>query len=235
MSLATLYDSVDECKLCPLGRTRGTLLPLPGDGLSTRPKIMFIAINPSPRNATIQPAWRGRRLAWIPISGRRSKFWRLLIDSGLLSMNLKLEKAIYTQAHEPAIVERLVMALNENRIFLTELVKCPTKGQKDLTSSMLETCSANYLAKEIELVSPKVICTWGRLPYSTLTGCRMPLRSVMEELGSIKQMSVDDLPRTLPLFGGLPCYPCYFHNQAPISDAEKVRHLQKLGRALRTH
>jgi hypothetical protein len=63
----------------------------------------------------------------------------------------------------------------------------------------------------------------------------MPLRSVMEELGSIKQMSVDDLPRTLPLFGGLPCYPCYFHNQAPISDAEKVRHLQKLGRALRTH
>jgi len=121
---------------------------------------MLVAINPSRKNATIQKGWDGKRLGWIPVKKRKPKFWSFMRESGLLKVSSELKDAISSQLSKPFTVERLVGALKENKIFLAELVKCPTPGQKDLSKSMIEECSATYLAEEIRLLSPKVICTW---------------------------------------------------------------------------
>jgi uracil-DNA glycosylase len=228
LTLKALYSQVDHCTSCDLGTGRLPLLPLPGAGCESHPDVMFVAINPSPRNATIQRNWDGERLAWISIKRRKPKFWELLIRSGLFTVTSELQEKIFNQLAEPETIEQLIDALRSNKIFLTELVKCPTRGQKDLKRQMITTCSSKYLSEEIRLSSPKVICSWGKLPFATLTGCSEVLGNTISRLGGIQELYIDDLPRSTEEFGSLPCYPCYFHQQAPISDPEKVRHLERL-------
>lgn len=232
--LAALYDRVDGCTSCALGTRRLPLLTLHGAGCKSRPDIMFVAINPSLKNATIKPEWRGSRLAWVPTKKRKPKFWELLIRAGLLKVSPKLQQRIFDHLTETETVEELADALQRNKILLTELVKCPTRGQKDLKQDMIDTCSRAFLSEEIWLSSPRVICSWGRLPFFALTGSSERLGDVIGRLGRLKALRIDDLPKTTKEFGTVPCFLCYFHLQAPVDDKAKVRHLQRLKLILET-
>ena len=226
--LTALYGRVYRCNLCTLGTKRVQLVPLHGVGCRVKPNVMFVAINPSPRNATIQPDWDEQRLAWVPVKKRKPKFWELLTEAGLFTVTPELQEKILNHLAEAETVEEIVEALQKNRIFLTELVKCPTRGQKDLKELMIDTCSSTYLSEEIRLTSPMIICTWGRLPFASLTGSSERLGDVIDRLDRLESLHIEDLPLTTEEFGHKPCYPCYFHLQAPVSDDDKVRHLERL-------
>ena len=195
---------------------------------------MFVAINPTPKNATVQPDWHGKRLAWIPTTKRKPKFWQLLIEAGLFKVDPELRDKLFNHLAEVETVERLTIALQENKIFLAELVKCPTFGEKDLDEHIVETCSNAYLTKEIQVVSPRIVCSWGRLSFATLTESTERLGDVINGLDRKKKLRIGDLPLTTKGFGSVPCYPCYFHLQAPVTDEDKIRHLKRLRTILRS-
>ncbi len=53
------------------------------------------------------------------------------------------------------------ISLKREDVFITNIVKCRPKGNRDPEKIEIDTCS-KYLKRQILLVNPKVICTLGR-------------------------------------------------------------------------
>ncbi len=56
----------------------------------------------------------------------------------------------------------LEAGLNREEVYITNVVKCRPPGNRDPEREEMDACSI-YLAKQIELLSPKVIITLGRI------------------------------------------------------------------------
>ncbi len=60
--------------------------------------------------------------------------------------------------------------LNRSEVYITNIVKCrPPKNRKPKTHEV-ETCTSNYLERQIELLKPKLICTLGATALKYFTG-----------------------------------------------------------------
>lgn len=60
--------------------------------------------------------------------------------------------------------------LNRTDVYITNIVKCrPPKNRKP-KGDEVETCTSNYLQKQIELLKPKLICTLGATALAYFTG-----------------------------------------------------------------
>lgn len=60
--------------------------------------------------------------------------------------------------------------LDRNEIYITNIVKCrPPENRKPLDDEV-ETCTAYYLEKQIELLEPRLICTLGATALEYFTG-----------------------------------------------------------------
>lgn len=54
------------------------------------------------------------------------------------------------------------IGLKREDVFITNVVKCRPPGNRDPLPDEVETCTGNYLDRQIELIDPKVIVTLGR-------------------------------------------------------------------------
>ncbi|MFP3853697.1 MAG: uracil-DNA glycosylase family protein, partial [Anaerolineales bacterium] len=61
-------------------------------------------------------------------------------------------------------LEELLAGIGFNRedVYITNLVKCRPPGNRDPREDELETCTSNYLDRQLEAIDPKVIVTLGR-------------------------------------------------------------------------
>ena len=66
---------------------------------------------------------------------------------------------------------KMMQAINLNRedIYITSIVKCRPKGDRDPKQDEIRTCLA-YLARQVAAVNPVIICTMGPVSSKTLTG-----------------------------------------------------------------
>ncbi len=55
-----------------------------------------------------------------------------------------------------------VIGMNRNQVFITNVVKCRPPGNRDPMPLEVDTCTSNYLFKQIDLIDPKIIVTLGR-------------------------------------------------------------------------
>ncbi|MCF6245063.1 MAG: uracil-DNA glycosylase [Sulfurovum sp.] len=76
-----------------------------------------------------------------------------------------------------------VLKLQREDIYLTNILKCRSHENKDISPKHAHTCLP-YLLKEIDLVKPKVILTLGESAYQYLTEDNTPLHDIR---GSIQQ------------------------------------------------
>ena len=90
------------------------------------------------------------------------------------------------------------IGLNREKIFCTSLVKChPTGGRRPQTDE-LSTCLP-YLLRQIDVVSPVLICAMGDLAARTLTGIAKPLLQLRGRLLTFKGIDGREIP-LLPTF-----------------------------------
>ncbi|MDD5370220.1 MAG: uracil-DNA glycosylase [Anaerolineaceae bacterium] len=54
------------------------------------------------------------------------------------------------------------IGLKRNDVFITNVVKCRPPGNRDPEPGEIETCTGNYLNRQIEAINPKMIVTLGR-------------------------------------------------------------------------
>jgi uracil-DNA glycosylase len=54
------------------------------------------------------------------------------------------------------------IGMDRNQVFITNVVKCRPPENRDPLPNEIETCTSNYLFRQIELINPKLIATLGR-------------------------------------------------------------------------
>jgi DNA polymerase-1 len=92
-------------------------------------------------------------------------------------------------------------SVDVNRCYFTSAVKCYSSSDNESNSESVKVCPANWLAKEIRVLRPKVIVALGNDAYSILTGNK----SVDKDRGSLIVKEYGDFSSYI-----MPIYSPYF-------------------------
>ena len=153
---------------------------------------MFVFINPTARNISSDPKWEGPR---YPFIGTRS-VWRVFHRAGFLTDSL-ISRIEANSDWSVEFAGELEGFLRERGIYLTNLVKW-TGPDGSLPDRDKIGLFLPLMVREIEIVSPKYVVTFGSLPFKYLTGkmvklgdyydqlVRHGLRPEEEQIGSVK-------------------------------------------------
>jgi len=191
--LQKLYRRVDKCNFCKTGRNQ--LQHIHGYGAMS-PKLMLILVNPTYRNLSSDPEYRGDRFPFIGVR----QFWKVLAGSGLIGKKVAYglpQRKDWIGKHTEQVKKELV----KNRLFLTNIVKCCYNHSAYPSKNVIEN-QLELLAEEIKIVKPKVIVAFGGLVFKTLTEKSIKLADYWSGPLDKSTEVVSGL--------GIPVMPCYF-------------------------
>lgn len=187
-TLDSLYKRFDDCPLCRL--SNNSLLHILGAGKSKNPKIALVFINPTHLNISSDPDWRGRRFPFIGVT----RFWQILLDSGWIAK--EIVSAIKRSGWSIDASTMLDSDLVKGGIYITNLVKC-TFPYGDYPERNYFDYHLPLFKKELSIIKPKAIVSFGGLTTRYLTGKDLVLKNFFNN------------PKSLT-YRDIPVYPCYF-------------------------
>lgn len=79
------------------------------------------------------------------------------------------------------LLDRMIAAIGFSRenVYIANILKCRPPGNRDPKEDEVTACE-KYLARQIELIDPVLICALGRVAGQNLLGTRVPLRVLRE-------------------------------------------------------
>lgn len=128
-----------------------------GDGCEAHPDICFIFMNPTGRNIASDKLWKGRKSPWL---GTKN-IWKLFYSVNLLSeeiFNKIKEKKPRDWDYE--FCDYVYDDIKKNKLFITNLGKCTQLDARALSDDVLKRY-LDLLFKEIDIIKPKIIITFG--------------------------------------------------------------------------
>ena len=126
-------------------------------GCTDNPSFCFVFMNPTCRNIASDPNWKGRRSPWI---GTKN-IWKLFYRIGLLSEDLYKDIMIKKpQEWDEHFADLVYADIEKHKCFITNLGKCTQIDARVLPNSVYNQY-LDLLCKEIEIINPKVIITFG--------------------------------------------------------------------------
>lgn len=197
LDLNDLWAHVEE--LTRAADPHGTLPPVMGGGQTRRPRLAFVFINPTIRNASTREGWNGPRLPFI---GTRA-VWRVFAGAGLLPETL-VEAIAARPKWDETFAEHVYAVVRAHGLYLTNLVKW-TGPNGDLPSTHLIHTYSGVLKRELELVQPQAVVAFGGMTHRALTGSTVRLADILAHL-----RTTGTVPSTHASGLGLRVYPCYF-------------------------
>ena len=155
--------------------------PIYNGGCENNPDICFVFMNPTGRNVASLKTWTGRKSPWI---GTKN-IWKLYKEVGLLSENIYKD----IQSKKPKdwdyeFSDYVYEELTNNKIFITNLGKCTQIDARPLSDEVLKKY-LELLFKEIDIIKPKVIITFGNQVSSIVLNKKISVsenRKVCHEL-----------------------------------------------------
>lgn len=175
------------------------LMPILGNGETRKPKIMFVFINPTHLNISSKPSWKGPR---YPFIGTKS-VWRVFHKAGVLSDALM--RRIENNEWSTEFAEELLFFLKSKSFYLTNLVKW-TGSNAALPDSRKINLFLPILEKEIEIVKPEFIVTFGLIPFKALAKQEIRLKDYYEEAMKKKKLRVFETRIKSHESKIIPCY-----------------------------
>lgn len=133
-------------------------------GCTNNPDICFVFMNPTGKNIASDPNWKGRRSPWI---GTKN-IWKLFYKIKLL--NEKTYEDIQSKKpHEwdEKFADFVYDDVERHQYFITNLGKCTQVDARVLPNSVFHQY-LDLLCKEIEIINPKIIVTFGNQVSSIL-------------------------------------------------------------------
>ncbi len=126
-------------------------------GCEEHPDICFIFMNPTGKNIASDKSWKGRKSPWL---GTKN-IWKLFYQVNLLSENTfyKIQNK-KSKDWDYTFCDEVYDAIKRNKIFITNLGKCTQIDARPLPDSVLKQY-LKLLLKEIDIIKPKVIITFG--------------------------------------------------------------------------
>lgn len=155
--------------------------PIYNGGCENNPDICFVFMNHTGRNVASLKTWTGRKSPWI---GTKN-IWKLFKEVGLLSENIYKD----IQSKKPKdwdyeFSDYVYEELTNNKIFITNLGKCTQIDARPLSDEVLKKY-LELLFKEIDIIKPKVIITFGNQVSSIILNKKISVsenRKVCHEL-----------------------------------------------------
>ncbi len=173
---------------------------VPGGGCEVQPDLMLIFINPTVGNISAQGEWPGVRFPFAS----KPKLWHILADAGWVRADLPAR--IAELGPVPNMVRMLVDEARQQRVYLTNAVKCVDDGSQ-LPSAERVAAAWPQLQAEIALVQPRHVVALGLIPFRVLTGQSVRLA---DELWAAQHGALTAYP-SRPIVGNTyPVFPCYF-------------------------
>ena len=140
------------------------LKPIYGAGCIRDPKLFLIFMNPTGRNISSNPKWKGLRAPWL---GTKN-VWKLLFEIGLVSKVIRAQtQSLKPDEWTPRFSQDLYEHLSKQKVYITNFAKCTQTDARPLKNGVFHAYR-ELLLKEIEFVRPKKIVTFGNLVSSLL-------------------------------------------------------------------
>ena len=133
-------------------------------GCTNNPDICFVFMNPTGRNIASDPNWKGRRSPWIGTKNIWKLFYRIKL------LNEKTYEDIQSKKpHEwdEEFADFVYDDVERHQYFITNLGKCTQVDARVLPNSVFHQY-LDLLCKEIEIINPKIIVTFGNQVSSIL-------------------------------------------------------------------
>ncbi len=174
ISLTALLESIPHCNACRLMEDNRRL-NIPYIPILPKPsaRFVFVGRDPSPRTAGGQVGTRGERSAFI------DEVWRMADEAGL----------------------------SEDQVYITDICKChwrtsrgtPGWGTEErarqVPDEVLTACFFQWLWREIEILRPAMIVTFGEELYHFIRGYILAPRFPPEKLSATRDKSEPDAER----------------------------------------
>lgn len=155
--------------------------PIYNGGCENNPDICFVFMNPTGKNVASLKTWTGRKSPWI---GTKN-IWKLFKEVGLLSENTYKDiQSKKPKDWEYEFSDYVYEELTNNKIFITNLGKCTQIDARPLSDEVLKKY-LELLFKEIDIIRPKVIITFGNQVSSIVLNKKISVsenRKVCHEL-----------------------------------------------------
>lgn len=126
-------------------------------GCEENPDICFVFMNPTGRNIASLKSWKGRKSPWL---GTKN-IWKLFYNVGLLSEKTFNEiNNRKPKDWDYDFCDYVYSEIENNKVFITNLGKCTQIDARPLSDEVLNKY-LDLLFKEIDIINPKVIITFG--------------------------------------------------------------------------
>jgi len=149
-----LHDEFDRMQLI---YGEKSLRSIYGAGQVINPKFCFVFMNPTGRNVSASPAWKGMRAPWIGTK----QVWKLFVTTKLLSENIYEQiTSLKPTDWTPDFAKTVYEDLAEHSVYLTNLAKCTQLDARPLPNQVFKEYRESLL-REIESVKPLYVVTLG--------------------------------------------------------------------------
>src|SRR3989344_3539313 len=166
-TLDKLWDVVEDLnhKHFP----ENSLKPILGNGKTFRPKVMFVFINPTHANISSDKNWQGPR---FPFIGTKP-IWRILHRAGMFDDEL-IEKINNSKYWSLEFTNIVLNFLKSKSFYFTNIVKW-TGYDATLPNSEKIKLFLPILEREIQIVQPRYIVTFGHIPFENMAHRKIKL------------------------------------------------------------
>lgn len=133
-------------------------------GCINNPDICFVFMNPTGRNIASDPNWKGKRSPWIGTKNIWKLFYKInLLDECIYEKIIKKKPCEWNEEFADIVYDNV----EKHKYFITNLGKCTQVDARVIPNSVYEKY-LNLLLKEIEIIKPKIIITFGNQISSIL-------------------------------------------------------------------
>ena len=167
-------------------------------GCENNPDICFVFMNPTGKNIASAKSWQGRKSPWL---GTKN-IWKLFYEVNLLSQEVYQKiQARKPQEWDYEFSDYVYDEITNNKVFITNLGKCTQIDARPLKDNILKQY-LELLFKEIDIIKPKVIITFGNQVILNKKISVSENRKISQEI-TIKQKKYKVYPVYYPVGNGI--------------------------------
>lgn len=156
-----------------------------GAGNINNPDFMFIFMNPTGRNISSNPQWKGLRAPWIGTK----QVWDIFSNLNLLSLDVfNRIKSKNPNEWDYDFANQIYEYIQNHKIYITNLAKCTQIDARPLSNNVFKDY-LELMYKEIEIVNPKRIVTFGNQVSSILLNKAISVSKYTDSTFELLQLS----------------------------------------------